>query len=53
MPYFHVVLTIPEELNPLVLVNQKALYAILFRAGSETLLALGNDPKRVWVQKLD
>lgn len=47
VPYFHVVLTIPEELNPLVLVNQKALYTILFRAGSETLLELGNDPKHL------
>mgnify|MGYP003445427081 FL=1 len=43
MPYFHVVLTIPDELNPLVLVNQKVLYTILFRAGSETLLELGRD----------
>ena len=25
VPYFHVVLTIPDELNPLVLVNQKVL----------------------------
>jgi len=45
--YFHVVLTLPDELNPLALVNPKVIYPILFRAGSETLLALGKDPKHL------
>ena len=45
--YFHVVLTIPDDLNPLVLVNQKVLYSILFKAGSETLLELGKDPRHL------
>lgn len=45
--YFHTVLTIPDELNPIALVNQKVIYDILFRAGSETLLTLGRDPKHV------
>jgi hypothetical protein len=43
--YFHVVFTIPEELNYLALTNQKELYSILFRAASETLLELGLDRK--------
>ena len=47
VPYFHVVLTIPDELNPLVLVNQKVLYTILFKAGSETLLELGRDSRHL------
>jgi len=45
--YFHVVFTIPHELNALALVNQKVIYGILFRAGSETLLDLGHDPRHL------
>jgi len=45
--YFHVVLTLPDELNPLVLQNKREIYAILFRAGSETLLDLGRDPRHL------
>ena len=45
--YFHVVLTIPDLLNPLARYNEKALYDILFKAGSETLLTLGLDPKHL------
>lgn len=43
--YFHVVFTIPEDLNYLSLTNQKELYSILFQASSETLLELGRDKK--------
>ncbi|SFH25636.1 Transposase zinc-binding domain-containing protein [Desulfotomaculum arcticum] len=43
--YFHVVLTIPVELNPLVLQNQKQLYGLLFKAGSATLMELALDSK--------
>lgn len=45
--YFHVVLTIPQELNGLVLRNQKELYSILFKSGSETLIELGKDTKHL------
>jgi hypothetical protein len=45
--YFHVVFTIPDLLNPLALVNQEVIYKILFRAGSETLLELGKDPRHL------
>jgi hypothetical protein len=45
--YFHIVLTLPDDLNPLALVNQRVIYRILFRAGSETLLKLGRDPKHL------
>ena len=47
VPYFHVVLTLPEELNAVAQVNPRVIYAILFRAGSETLLTLGRDPKHL------
>ena len=43
--YFHIVFTIPSELNRLALVNQKCLYDILFKAAAESLLMLAKDPK--------
>jgi hypothetical protein len=43
--YFHVVFTIPEEINYLAFTNQKEVYSILFQAASETLLELGRDRK--------
>jgi hypothetical protein len=45
--YFHVVFTLPHELGPLGLRNQKLFYELLFRAASQTLLILGRDPKRL------
>ena len=45
--YFHVVFTIPSELNPLVIMNQKVMYNISFRAVSETLMKLSNNPKHL------
>jgi predicted Zn-ribbon and HTH transcriptional regulator len=39
--YFHVVFTLPHELNPLILQNKSLLLNILFRAVSETLLEFG------------
>ena len=35
--YFHVVFTLPQELNPLALRNRELIYTILFKAASETL----------------
>lgn len=48
--YYHVVFTVPEELNPLVLRNQKVMYDILFRSVSGTLTELGKDPKHLGAQ---
>jgi hypothetical protein len=39
--YFHLVFTLPHELNPLLLVNKKGLCDILFKAVSQTLLEFG------------
>lgn len=47
VPYYHIVFTIPDILNSLVLVNKRKLYGILFKAASETLLTLGKDPKHL------
>lgn len=43
--YFHVVFTIPSELNALVLIDPKLIYTILFEAVSKTLKELSMDKK--------
>ena len=43
--YFHIVTTVPYELNEIFLYNQKICYDILFKATSESILELGEDPK--------
>lgn len=43
--YYHIVFTIPCELNRLALMNKKTVYDILFRSASETLLQLSRDTK--------
>lgn len=45
IPYFHVVFTVPSELNPIIFQNQETCYNILFRATSETLLELCEDKR--------
>lgn len=64
-PYFHVVFTLPHELNSLIYCNQKLLYGLLHRCCAETLLELSADKKRLgaapgiiqilhtWNQELD
>lgn len=63
--YFHVVFTLPHELNPLIYCNQKLLYNLLHRCSAETLLELSKDKKylgaapgiiqvlHTWNQELD
>ena len=43
--YFHVVFTIPQELNPLIYRNQRNGYNLLFRCVAETLQELARDKK--------
>jgi hypothetical protein len=45
--YFHVVFTLPDSLRPLALRNQEVVYNILFKAASETLKTLTQDPKHL------
>ncbi|MGQ1786424.1 IS91 family transposase [Saccharicrinis sp. GN24d3] len=45
--YYHLVFTVPHELNPLCLQNKKAMYGILFKAASQTLLGLARDTKHL------
>ncbi len=43
--YFHVVFTLPHELNSLVYCNQQLLYALLHRCCAQTLLELSSNEK--------
>ena len=45
--YFHVVFTLPHELNPLALTSRRPLLELLFDASSQTLLEVAADPKRL------
>lgn len=45
VPYFHIVFTIPQQLNPFALRNKKTFYTIFFRAVSETLQTFAKNPK--------
>ena len=47
VPYFHVVFTIPHELNPLCQYNPEVLYSLLFQASAATLLEVAADPKHL------
>jgi hypothetical protein len=65
VPYTHVVFTLPEQLAALALRNQCLVYALLFRAVSETLMEIAADRNRLgarigilavlhtWSQNLD
>lgn len=46
-PYFHVVFTLPHELNPLIYCNQQLLYGFFHRCCAETLLELSADKKHL------
>jgi hypothetical protein len=39
--YFHLVFTLPHQLNPVARYNQALIYDLLFRAASQTLLEFG------------
>ena len=64
-PYFHVVFTLPHELNPLIYCNQTLLYGLFHKCCAQTLLELSTDQKylgatpgiiqvlHTWNQELD
>jgi len=45
VPYFHLIFTLPHEINPLAQGNPKGMSGLLFQAASETLQTFGRDPK--------
>lgn len=46
-PYFHLVFTAPDILNPIIYNNQKLLYDTLYHAASATIRELTADPKHL------
>jgi hypothetical protein len=50
VPYFHVVFTLPHELNALCHHNARLLYDLLFRATAATMLEVAMNPKRLGAQ---
>lgn len=47
IPYFHVVFTLPHDLNPLAQGNPRVIYTLLFRAAADTLLTFGRDRRHL------
>jgi hypothetical protein len=47
VPYFHVVFTLPHQLNPLCQRNPRLLYDLLFRASAQTMLEVAANPKHL------
>ena len=45
VPYFHVVFTLPHELNGLCMHNPRFMYGLLLEAGWHTLDSFGSSPK--------
>ena len=43
--YYHLVFTLPHELNPLILGNRKELFKLLFDCASQTILQHGKMPE--------
>lgn len=48
--HFHVVFTLPHELNPVALGNRRVVFDLLFRAAAETLLAFGRNERWLGAQ---
>lgn len=47
IPYFHVVFTLPHDLNALAQGNPRVIDTLLLRATADTLLAFGRDPRHL------
>lgn len=45
VPYFHMVFTLPHELNVLAQANPRVIYDLLFETASRTLLEFGANPR--------
>ena len=51
--YFHVVFTLPHELNMLALENPRLFYDLLFTASVQTLLEIASDPMHLGADSED
>ena len=47
IPYFHVVFTLPAAVGDIAYQNKAVIYDLLFKASSETMLAIAADPKHL------
>jgi hypothetical protein len=47
VPYYHVVFTVPAPIAEVAYHNKAAVYDILFKAASETLITIAADPKHL------
>jgi len=47
IPYFHVVFPLPHPLNPLIRVNQRRRYDLLFQTAAQTLQEFARDPRHL------
>lgn len=47
VPYFHVVFTLPDALSHVTLNNKRAVYDLLFRAASRSLLTIARDTRHL------
>ena len=47
IPYFHIVFTLPAEIAAIAYQNKDAIYALLFKAASDTMLTIAADPKHL------
>jgi len=45
VPYFHLVFTLPDVLNPIALANRRVVYDLLLRCAAETVLRVAADPE--------
>jgi Putative transposase/Transposase zinc-binding domain len=50
VPYFHIVFTLPNSLDPIALHNPRVVYDLLLRSAAETLLQVAADPKHLGAQ---
>ena len=50
VPYFHLVFTLPDALDPIALANPRVVYDLLLRTAAETVLELAADPKLLGAQ---
>ncbi len=48
--YFHIVVTLPHQLNPLILQNKQLLYSLLFKAAAKSLSQLAQSWPRFQAQ---
>jgi Putative transposase/Transposase zinc-binding domain len=49
-PYFHLVFTLPNALDPIALAHPRVVYDLLLRSAAETVLELAADPKLLGAQ---